>query len=336
MLVAIAWSIKPEELSASKPPCFGSPLECKSDRRRADTLVSILILTRNEELDLPGCLASVAWSDDIHVFDSCSTDRTRQIAREAGVHFAERPFDNYAAQRNAALTSLPFKHDWVFLLDCDERLSPELGREITAAILAAPGDLHAFRVRRNDYFLGARLKHAQIMPFYTRLVRRGHARYVRAVNEVLEVDGSIGDLHTPFTHHPFSKGLARWFDKHNLYSTMEAAIVAGQVHRADASWKTAFFEKDFHQRRRAQKAIFYRLPCRPLLRWAYILFYRGGVLDGRAGWTYATLQAFYEYQIVLKTRELLAARSSAAVPGAGTSVFRPGWRRQYTGGKRRA
>ncbi len=270
-------------------------------------MISILILTRNEEGDLPGCLASVAWSDDVHVFDSGSTDRTQQIAREAGVHLSERRFDNYAAQRNAALTGLPFKHEWIFILDCDERLNPQLYAEIEVATAAAPADLHAFRVRRNDYFMGAWLKHVQIMPFYTRLVRRGRARYARAVNEVLEVDGRVGDLHTAFAHYPFSKGLARWFEKHNLYSTLEAKIVAEQSFLADACWKTALFAPDFHQRRRAQKALFYRMPCRPLLRWAYMMFYRGGVLDGRAGWTYATLQAFYEYSIVLKTRELLAA-----------------------------
>ena len=274
-------------------------------------MVSILILTRNEELDLPGCLASVAWSDDVHVFDSGSTDRTQEIAHAAGVRFSVRSFDNYAAQRNAALAQLPFRHEWIFILDCDERLSLALYQEMCAAIVAAPADLDAFRVRRNDYFLGARLKHAQIMPWYTRLVRRGRVRYARAVNEVLEVDGRIGELRTPFDHYPCSKGLGRWIEKHNLYSTMEARIVAEQTFCADASWRTALFARDFHRRRRAQKAVFYCMPARPLLRWAYIMLYRGGVLDGRAGWTYATLQAFYEYLIVLKTRELLTARTAA-------------------------
>ena len=277
-------------------------------------MISILILTKNEELDLPGCLASVAWSDDVHVFDSCSTDRTADIARRAGVHLAERLFDNYAAQRDAALEQLPFKYEWVFLLDGDERSTPELAKEMRAAVAAAPADLNAFRVRRRDYFLGAWLRHAQIMPFYTRLVRRGRIRYTRAVNEVLEVKGRTGDLSEPFDHHPFSKGLVRWVDKHNLYSTMEARIVAERSFRADASWKLALLGKDFHQRRRAQKSIFYSLPARPLVRWLYILLYRGGVLDGYPGLTYATLQAFYEYLIVLKTRELRSSQPTLHTP----------------------
>ncbi len=300
--------------------------------RSEERLISILILTRNEELDLAGCLASVAWSDDVHVFDSCSTDRTQAIAREAGAHVAERCFDNYAAQRNAALADLPFKHDWIFILDCDERLSPALYEEMKAAIQAAPDDLHAFRVRRNDYFLGKRLKHAQIMPFYTRLVRRGKVQYTREVNEMLEVEGRIGDLQGSFAHYPCSKGLARWVEKHNRYSTMEARIVAEQSFRGYASWRVALLEPDFHKRRRAQKAAFYRMPCRPLVRWAYLMLYRGGVLDGRAGWTYAALQAFYEYLIVLKTRELHTQKELGANPSrtrgaaradlaAGTSVL---------------
>lgn len=285
-------------------------------------MISILILTRNEELDLPGCLASVDWSDDVHVFDSCSTDRTAEIARAAGVHLWQRAFDNYAAQRNAALEGIQFKHEWIFILDCDERLNPALYEEMKTATASAPDDVHAFRVRRNDYFLGAWLKHAQIMPFYTRLVRRGKARYTREINEVLEVSGRIGDLHTRFEHHPFSKGLGRWFEKHNLYSTMEARIVAERSFVADASWKSALLERDFHKRRRAQKALFYCMPCRPLLRWAYMMIYRGGVLDGYPGWTYATLQAFYEYSIVLKTRELLSRRETTGCQPA-SSPLRP-------------
>ena len=87
--------------------------------------ISVLILTKNEERDLPAALASVAWSDDIHVFDSHSTDATTDIARATGAHVHSRIFDDYATHRNAAFT-LEFKHPWVFLLDADERPTPEL------------------------------------------------------------------------------------------------------------------------------------------------------------------------------------------------------------------
>jgi hypothetical protein len=86
---------------------------------------------------------------------------------------------------------------------------------------------------------------------------------------------------------------------------MEAQVIAGGLLHNGASWKTALFGKDFHARRIAQKAIFYRMPARPLVKWLYMMFVRGAILDGRAGIAYANLQAMYEYMIVLKTREKL-------------------------------
>ena len=272
-------------------------------------MISILILTRNEEDDIGACLGSCRPCDDVWVFDSESTDRTREIAETMGAHVVTRRFDDYAQQRNAALDGLPFKHPWVFVLDADERMNPTLWAEANAAVAAAPLGLNAFRVPRIDHLFGEPLRHAPIMSVYTRLLRLGHARYTRSINEVLEVNGGLGDLHTGFEHYSFSKGLERWFSKHNQYSTMEARICAEQSFLADANWKTALFDRDFHTRRRAQKAIFYQLPMRPLIRWLYILVVRKGILDGSAGISYATLQAFYEFQIVMKTREMVMLRT---------------------------
>ncbi len=84
-------------------------------------MISVLILTKNEQRDLPECLESVAWSDDVHVFDSYSTDDTVKIAEAAGAKVTQRVFDNYAAHRNAAMTEVTFKYPWLFLLDADER-----------------------------------------------------------------------------------------------------------------------------------------------------------------------------------------------------------------------
>ncbi len=268
-------------------------------------MISVLILTRNEELDLPACLASVAWSDDVHVFDSESTDRTAQIARDHGAHVTSRPFDNYAAQRNAALDSLPFKHDWIFILDADERPTPQLAEEMQFAITATPDGVNAYRIRRRDFLWNTWLRHAQISPFYIRLVRRGYARYVRPVNEAIMIDGSIGELRNMLDHYPFSKGIAHWVDKHNLYSTLEAQLLLSGSATAEASLRTAFLDNDFHRRRTAQKAIFYLLPGRPVLKWLYIIFWRRAILDGAAGITYATLQSFYEYLIEVKRKELI-------------------------------
>lgn len=268
-------------------------------------MISVLILTRNEEQDLPGCLESVSWCDDVHVFDSFSTDRTEEIAGSRGVNFVQRKFDGYASQRNAALDTLPFRHDWVFSLDADERPTPELVQEMQQAVSTAVAEVNGFRIRRRDFLNGTWLKHAQISPYYIRLVRRGRARYTREVNEVMEVDGTVGELKSPLDHFPFSKGMAHWINKHNVYSTMEAQVIADGALRKEADWKTALGAKDFHARRVAQKAIFYRMPMRPVIKWLYMMFVRGAILDGRAGFRYAVLQAMYEYWIVLKTRELI-------------------------------
>lgn len=267
-------------------------------------MISVLILTRNEERDLPECLDSVAWSDDVHVFDSFSTDRTVEIARKRGANVVQRKFDTYARQRNAALETLPFRHEWIFLPDADERPTPELAEEMQQTVAMAAATVGGFRMRRRDFLNGTWLKHAQLSPYYIRMVRRGRARYVRDVNEILEVDGEIGELREMLDHFPFSKGMQHWMEKHNRYSTMEAELIVSGLGSSDASWKKALFEKDFHERRRAQKALFYKMPARPLIKWAYMMFLRRAILDGAAGVKYANLQAQYERMIVRKTREL--------------------------------
>jgi glycosyltransferase involved in cell wall biosynthesis len=266
-------------------------------------MISVLILTKNEALDLPGALASVSWSDDVHVLDSNSTDATVQIAVAAGAHVHQRAFDDYATHRNFGFT-LPFKHPWLLILDADERPTAELSAEMQRVIPSVAPEVSGFRLRRRDFLFGTWLKHAQLSPFYIRLVRPERSRYTRSINEVLEVDGMIAELHEPLDHFPFSKGVAHWIEKHNRYSSMEAELIHTQKGLRNPSLRTALRDPDFHTRRLHQKALFYRLPGRPLLKWCYMMFVRLAFMDGAAGVTYATLASFYEYLIVVKTREL--------------------------------
>lgn len=275
-------------------------------------MISVLILTRNEEQDLPGCLDSVAWSDDVHILDSESTDRTREIARQRGATVTTRRFDNYAAQRNAAI-QLPFRHPWVLFLDADERPTAELSTEMLQAVDAAPASVSGFRMRRRDFLWGTWLKHAQMTPYYVRLLRVGHAHYTREVNEVVEVDGEIKELQSLLDHFAFSKGISHWIAKHNTYSSKEAELLANGDAIHGASLYQAFFARNFHERRVAQKAIFYELPLRPLIKWCYMMFVRGALLDGRAGVMYATLHSFYEFLIEVKCQELLRKRDGKPI-----------------------
>ena len=271
-------------------------------------MISVLVLTKNEEQDLPGCLASVAWSDDVHVLDSKSTDRTVAIAREYGAQVTERAFDNWAAHQNWALANLPFRHPWVFYIDADERATPEL-REAMRAAVGAPGEAVAFQVERRDFLMSTWLQHVQVSAFYMRLFRPEKMHYERLVNPVSIPSGPVGRLSGYLDHFPFSKGIAHWIERHNSYSTFEALQIITDGDAADASVRAALFEKDFHRRRYHQKALFYRMPGRPFAKFLLLYLVKRGFLDGRAGLTYSVLQSIYEYLIVLKTREL-RARSS--------------------------
>jgi glycosyltransferase involved in cell wall biosynthesis len=270
--------------------------------------ISVLILTRNEARDLPACLRSVAWSSDVHVLDSYSDDATVQIAVAHGARVSQRVFDGYASQRNAGL-ALPFAHEWIFLLDADERVSPVLADELHRFVSAAPSDVAAGRIRRRDIWWDCWLRHAQMSPFYIRLIRKGRARYEREINEVLVVDGGIQDLRGHFEHFPFSKGLDHWIGRHNSYSNMEANLIF-RGFTCTPSLRVALLGADFNERRLHQKALFYRLPGRPIIKFIYLVFIRRAFLDGWPGIRYAILQAIYEYFIVLKTRELRRAAAA--------------------------
>jgi glycosyltransferase involved in cell wall biosynthesis len=271
-------------------------------------VISVLVLTKNEEQDLPGCLASVAWSDDVHVLDSMSTDRTVELAREHGAHVTERPFDNWATHQNWALKNVPFRHPWVFYIDADERMTPEL-REAMQTAVHTQGEAVAFQVERRDFLMGTWLRHVQVSAFYMRLFRPEKMRYERLVNPVSIPSGPVGRVRGYLDHFPFSKGVSHWITRHNSYSTFEAQQIMEDVKAdreggAEVSLMAAFFEKDFHRRRYHQKALFYRLPGRPFAKFLLLYFVKRGFLDGRAGLTYSVLQSVYEYFIVLKTREL--------------------------------
>jgi glycosyltransferase involved in cell wall biosynthesis len=272
-------------------------------------MISIFIPTKNEEQDLPGCLDSVRWSDDVHVYDSGSADATVEIAEAAGARVTVRQSatlfgGNEADHKNWALKNIQFKHEWVLHLDADERMTPELVASVGEAV-QNPGANVAFRMQRRDFFLGRWLKHVQTSPFYMRLFRPEKMRYERLVNPVSIPDGPVGELSGYLDHFPFSKGMRHWLDRHNSYSTLEAQqVISNRAAHNAFSITQAFLAKDFNERRYHQKELFYRMPTRPLMKFMLLYVAKGGFLDGRAGFTYAVLQSIYEYMIVLKTREL--------------------------------
>ncbi len=274
--------------------------------------ISVLILTLNEEVNLAECLRSCAWCDDIVVFDSMSTDATREIAVGAAVRFHQRPFDNYAAQRNAALTEVAYKHSWVLMVDADERATPALVAEMERAVAAADPDTVLFRMRRMDYFLGRWLRRSSGYPsWFGRLVKLGRVRVAREVNEEYLADGKVGHLREHLIHHPFNKGIAYWIERHNRYSTMEAVAML-EARTAPIDW-IALAGLEPIARRRELKKLAYRLPLRPAIVFLYLYVLRGGFLDGRAGFAYSRMRAAYELFIDLKVLEASRRRRGEPV-----------------------
>ncbi len=283
-------------------------------------MVSVLILTKNEQQDLPGCLHSVSWSDDVHVFDSYSTDDTVEIAIQAGASIIRREFDNWSDHQNWGLRNIPFKYPWVLYIDADERVTPQLHHEVLKAAASKENNV-AFLIQRRDFFLGRWLKHVQATSQYMRLFRPEKMSYQRLVNPISIPDGPVGRLGGYLDHYPFSKGIGPWLTRHNAYSTFEAQqIVENLRQKATFSIRKAFISPSRSERRFHQKEIFYRLPARPLIKFLLLYLGKQGFLDGRAGLTYAALQSIYEYMIVLKTRELKATSTPSAPPNAARII----------------
>jgi glycosyltransferase involved in cell wall biosynthesis len=265
--------------------------------------ISVVILTLNEEVNLPGCLESLSWCDDVVVFDSLSTDGTEAIARAAGARFIQRAFDDYAAHRNAALESVPYRHPWVWMVDADERVPGELAEEARRAVADAPDDVALYSMRRKDMFMGRWLRRSTGYPtWFGRLIRLGRVRFDRPINEVTVADGRCGYLREHLVHYPFSKGVYHWLDRHNRYSTMEAAALIEETRRPMRFGE--LLSRVPSVRRKALKQLAYRLPYRPFLVFCYLFLVRRGFLDGRPGVTYCAMRSVYEYMIDLKAREL--------------------------------
>jgi glycosyltransferase involved in cell wall biosynthesis len=265
-------------------------------------LVSILILTLNEEANLPDCLATVRWSDDIVVLDSYSSDRTAAIARSSGARVMERKFDNWAAHQNWAVANIQFKNNWVFYLDADERMTDSLKDELLA-IARDSDQAVAYYCGRQNFFMGRWIRHAMPPGLIMRFYQPKSIRFERLVNPIPVIQGAHGYLKNYFVHYNFSKGFTEWIDKHNKYSHLEAMEGIKLLGERNDS-VARLFSSDRALRRRALKNLSFRLPLRPYLKFFYLYFLRLGFLDGSPGLTYCVLQAIYEYMIVIKIREL--------------------------------
>lgn len=265
-------------------------------------MISVIILTLNEENNINACIDSLSFSDDIVLLDSFSSDKTIEIAKKSGARVCERKFDNYASQRNFGL-SLDFKYDWILMIDADERVSPELVNEIESVINEPENPNTLYRLRRKDYFMNKWIKHSSGYPtWFGRLMKKGRVEVKREINEEYYTDGEVGFLKEHLIHYPFNKGVEYWFERHNKYSSMEAMRLLDE----SFCWADLknFFDKDPMIRRKIFKSLAYKMPCRPILTFIFLYFIKLGILDGVAGFHYSVMRSSYEYQIDIKIKEL--------------------------------
>ena len=281
--------------------------------------VSALVLTRNEEVNLRGCMDSLSWCDDIVVFDSFSTDRTAEIAKKHGARVFQHTFVNYGAQREAARTLVEYKYPWVLTVDADERVEPALAEEVCAIAAEDGRGCTAYRVRRKDYFMGRWIRHATLYPtWFIRLYRNDAICYTeRSVHEHPEVQGRLGELEGHLLHYSFNKGFVDWLQKHEKYAGMEAKEAIRELKEVPLDWRLLSDFDDPVARRRFLKSFSYRLPFRPAMRFSYMYLLRRGFLDGVPGFVYCTLLGFYEYLIVKKMDEIRIRDSGDGVVSHG-------------------
>jgi len=278
------------------------------------TPVSILIPIKNESANLERCLVSVRWADEVWVVDSQSTDGSQALAGAAGAKVVQFAFNGtWPKKKNWALENLPFRNDWVFILDADEVLPPEAEAEFRTIVEDPKHPVDGYWINRRFMFMGRWLKHAYYPNWNLRLFRHRLGRYEKLTevdtasgdNEVHEhvvVQGRTSRLRCEMDHYAFPD-VATFVEKHNRYSNWEARVALDRY----LGRGTQHLQSEAVGWRRRLKILSQRLPARPLLRFCYVYFWQLGILDGRAGYDFARLHAFYEFLCVLKTRELMNA-----------------------------
>jgi len=273
--------------------------------------VSVLVPTLDEEVNLPECLRSLAWADEILVVDSFSHDRTVEIAREHGAHVVQHAFESYSRQKNWALDTLPFRNEWVLIVDADERVPAELRCEIENVVNDSRCD--GYYLNRRFIFLGHWIRHAGWYPSWNlRLFRHRLGRYDdREVHEHVVLNGSAGYLKTDLLHQD-RRGLEAFVARHNRYSTLEAAARFKAERDAPdrARLPVSLLTSPVQRKRYLREKVWPRVPAKPLALFVYMYVVRRGFLDGRAGLALSIFHAFQEFMVGLKLAELRRLSSS--------------------------
>ena len=260
-----------------------------------------VVLTLNEEADLPRSLQSLHWCDELLVLDSGSTDQTKETAERYGARFLQRiqpkPFQ-ITDQRNWAMNSCGLSSDWVLFLDADECISMALQDNIKATLFNNINCV-GFEMTPRYWFLGRWLKRTQGYPnWHPRLARRGYCWFEGGVWESFPDKLTIGRISTPYEHYAFSKGFDDWVMRHLRYASWEATkIVEFQSTHDINSLGT---NRSIILRQVALKSGL----LRPFLRFFQKYVLQLGFLEGKESFLFCLMMSFYDLMTLVKVAEL--------------------------------
>lgn len=273
------------------------------------SMIDVVIPTLNESRHIAEAVANARTLGNVYVLDSLSTDGTQQIARDAGATVVEHPFENYSRQKNWGLENLPLKGAWVFILDADERITPELRDALLAVARDPSREEVGFFVNRINIIMGQTVRFGGLYPSWNlRFFRRGKARYEdRSVHEHMICDGATAYLPRKARMlHVRLETMSEYVRKHIRYADMESdEWLRLRLNPEQAKKELEQFPRGQRMRLWLRRQISPRLPFRPAIRFLYMYVAQFGFLDGRAGYHLAMLMADYEYMISLLFKEKL-------------------------------
>lgn len=283
--------------------------------------VSVLMPVKNEEANLRRSLPALTWADEIFVVDSHSTDRTLEVAESFGAKAVQFHFNGtYPKKKNWALDNLPFRNEWVLIVDADEVITAELASEIHDAVKKDGVD--GCYINRRFMFMGRWIRHCGYYPSWNlRLFKHPLGRYEKLgdaaqtnsgdneVHEHILLEGKTEKLKNAMLHFAYPD-VSAWVEKHNRYSNWEAALHERFVEKGHGDNRIGRGQS----LKRSLKRVYLRLPLRYVFRFIYAYFLRLGFLDGKPGFILCTLLSFYDFLSYAKVHEMKAVRNGVSQP----------------------
>ncbi|KKK65699.1 hypothetical protein LCGC14_2971520, partial [marine sediment metagenome] len=289
---------------------------------------------KNEAANMRRCLESLQWADEVFVVDSQSEDDTAKISEEMGAQVVQFHFNGvYPKKKNWSLENLPMRNEWVQIVDADEVIPSALQAEIAAAIKRS--DVDGYYMHFRYMFLGKPLYHCGYSGLWVlRLFRHKLGRYEKMpvtaesrtgdneAHEHIILDGRSERLKTSVMHYAYPS-IDAWVEKHNRYSNWEAVLY--EQFRSDGFAEGERKLDRGKRMKRKIKAIYLRLPFRYVFRFVYAYIFRLGFLDGKIGFIFCSLLAFYDFLSwakVMEKRKLLEARLKSTQPSHDKTITR--------------